>query len=94
MITVIYENSPQHYRVMGAVVSNIVKPTVGAVQIGANKDTVAITFGPRREKPVFLIADGERLKPTLPATETNWNIKILLEVSLDIILCNKRKTKD
>ena len=44
-------------------------------------------------KPVFRVADKERLKLVSSATETSWKTENLLVSSLDIILSNKRITK-
>ena len=44
-------------------------------------------------KSVFGFFDRVRLKPTCSVTETSWNIEILHEARLDIILSNKGITK-
>ena len=44
-------------------------------------------------KPVVWVSDKARLKPFSSATETSWNIEIMLVASLDMILSNKPITK-
>ena len=44
-------------------------------------------------KPVFGVSDKARLKTVSSATETSWNIEIMLIACLDIKLSNNRITK-
>ena len=44
-------------------------------------------------KPVVRVSDKARLKPFSSATETSWNIEIMLVASLDMILSNTPITK-
>ena len=55
---------------------------------------MSLPYGPRREKPAFVVSDKARLKPVSSAIETSWKIEILLVASLDMILSNKRITKE
>ena len=59
----------------------------------ANSDKKQNKMGLDATKPVFGVSDKVRLKPVSSATEANWNIEILHEASLDIIIYNKRITK-
>ena len=53
----------------------------------------SIYMGLDTRNPVFWVFDQVGFKPAYSATETSWNIEILPDLSLDIILCMERITK-